>query len=280
MRIVLFAYSSCGSRAYSTLRALGQDVACVITHAPSPGEAVWFEPVADLARSDGVPVLEVSPHSARGNAPYVEAVERVSPEVILSAYFRSLIPPGVLRLAPKGAFNLHGSLLPRYRGRSPVNWVLIHGESETGMTLHHMTSRADAGDIVDQVRLEIGPDETAPELQARLDAAAEEILRRRLPEISSGTAPRRPQDPSRATYFGRRTPEDGRFDWSWPPRRIHNLVRAVTRPFPGAFADGEQGRLRVWRTRVTGGGADGAGRLEILESQWEPLPPQAPGLRW
>lgn len=232
------------------LPRLGMNVAAVFTHPDDPHEPPWFDSVAALARDTGIPVHEVPTSNPRGPAVYERTVSLIGPDLILSAYFRALIPSAVLAIPPRGALNLHGSLLPLYRGRCPLNWVLIHGERETGMTLHHMTAEPDAGDIVGQVRLGIGPDETAPELGRRLEDAAVEVLEKYLPQIADGTAPRTPQDPARGSCFGRRRPEDGRFEWSWPARRIHDLVRAVTRPYPGARVEGARGQTMVWKTRV------------------------------
>lgn len=297
MRVALFAYSSVGSRAYLSLRQLGAEIVAVFTHAESPGEVVWYEPAGKLARADGIPVHELPPANLPAPWPITPTVAALHPEIILSAYFRALLPAEILDLAPRGAYNLHGSLLPRYRGRAPVNWVLVHGENETGMTLHAMTPRADAGDIIGQIPLAIGPDETAPELQARLDDAAAALVTRWLPEIARGTAPRRPQDLSKGSYFGRRTPADGKFEWAWPAQRIHNLVRAVTRPFPGAFVEGPEGQITVWRTRIppsapeglrpgevhsgpgpSGGVLVGTGTvpIEVLDLTGPPLRPSAP----
>ncbi len=115
-----------------------------------------------------------------------------------------------------------------------------------------MRKRADTGEIVDQEEVPIGPDDTAIEVQARVTAAAVEVLARRLEELKAGTAPAAPQDESKATRFGRRRPEDGRIDWSRPAREVHDLVRAVTHPFPGAFTDLFEGKTFVWRTRLPG----------------------------
>lgn len=276
MRVLFFGYSSIGARALRALFRAGHEVGGVFTHPDAPGEKIWFESVAAIARERGVPVTLVAARplgrgpgadcgappdcGAAGVAEIVRAGKRARADVIISASFRVLLPRCVLALARRGAFNLHGSLLPRYRGRAPLNWALVNGERETGMTLHHMSEEADAGDVVAQVRLEIGPDETAPELLRRLEDAAEAVLLSALPAIEEGCAPRLPQDPALCSTFGRRRPEDGRFEWSWPARRIHNLVRAVTRPFPGAFAEilpgakGGGGRvpraISVWRSRV------------------------------
>ncbi|MCL2669440.1 MAG: hypothetical protein FWE89_02030, partial [Syntrophaceae bacterium] len=141
-----------------------------------------------------------------------------------------------LGLAPAGAFNLHGSLLPSYRGRCPVNWVLIHGETQTGVTLHHMVAKADAGDIVGQKLVPIDRSDRAVTLYRKLCAAAGTLLDEFLPPLITGKAPRIRQDLSKGSYFGGRRPEDGQIDWHWSNERIYNLIRAVTDPYPGAFA--------------------------------------------
>ena len=251
VRITFFGYSSVGHASLRTLCDMGCEIVSVVTHRDDPNENRWFPSVAGLAREHGLEVLELPggklSEAARRQVEKSLAGQRV--DLIVSASFRSLLPPEILALTRLGGVNLHGSLLPRYRGRAPLNWALLHGEAETGMTLHHMNEAADAGDIIGQCRLVVGENETAPELQCRLDAAAVDLLRAMLPAVAAGTAPRRPQDPRQATEFGRRRPTDGQFHWRWPARRIHNLVRAVTRPFPGAFVV-EPEPLRVWRAVV------------------------------
>src|SRR2546422_710514 len=175
-----------------------------------------------------------------------ERIRVISPEFMFSFYYRRMLPPEVLALAKKGAFNMHGSLLPKSRGRAPVNWAILKGESETGATLHEMVAKPDAGRIVDQERVPIGPDEIAAEVFAKVSDAAETVLRRSLPHLLAGTASLKKQDLSKGSYFGARRPEDGRIDWSRSALEIHNLVRAVAPPYPGAFTD----RMKIFRTRV------------------------------
>ncbi|HEU4642424.1 MAG TPA: formyltransferase [Gemmatimonadaceae bacterium] len=246
-RIVVFAYSDVGHACLQLLLARGANVVAVYTHADAPGERLWFPSVAGLARARGIPV-HLDAELSRPEA--LDALRAHAPELILSCYYRALLPAAVLALPRLGAFNLHGSLLPRYRGRAPVNWAVLRGERETGATLHVMTTRADAGDIVDQEAVAIGPDDSAAEVQARVTTAAVRVLDRQLPALLRGDAPRRPQDHGAATTFGRRRPEDGAFDWSRPAREIHDLVRAVTHPYPGARATLAGHPLLVWRTRV------------------------------
>ena len=125
-----------------------------------------------------------------------------------------MIPEAVLDLPSLGAFNMHGSLLPKYRGRAPVNWAVLHGETQIGATLHTMVKQADAGDMIDQEAVSIGPRETAFEVMRKVQQAACVVLERQVKALLAGTAPRIPQDDSQATYFSGRKPEDGRIDWN------------------------------------------------------------------
>ena len=237
------AYQDVGWVCLDELLDMGADVGVVVTHRDDPRENVWFRSVAERARQAGVPVLV--PESA--NHPDVVAeIARSRPDVLFSFYFRELLSSTLLELPPRGAFNLHGSLLPRYRGRCPVNWVLVNGERETGVTLHHMETRPDRGDIVAQRAVPIAPDDTALTLNRKLCDAARLLLRETWPLLVAGTAPRVPQDHARASYFGGRRPEDGRLDWELPARRLYDLIRAVTHPYPGAFTTRCGERLLVW----------------------------------
>jgi methionyl-tRNA formyltransferase len=265
-RVVVFGYSDVGHACLTHLLERRANVVAVYTHDDSPGERLWFPSVRALATEHGVPVhLDVDLSGAEALA----ELRALEPELILSFYYRSLLPSAVLALPRLGAFNMHGSLLPKYRGRAPVNWAVLHGETETGATLHVMTPRADAGDIVDQEAVPIGPDDTAAEVQARVRDAAVVVLARQLDPLLRGDAPRRPQDPALVTTFGRRRPEDGAFDWSWPAARIHNLVRAVTHPYPGATTMLAGRTVHVWSTNNGRWGSNGArpGELRLIDDR-------------
>src|SRR6185312_10097515 len=139
------------------------------------------------------------------------------------------------------------------RGRSPVNWAILKGEAETGATLHEMVAKPDAGRIVGQERVAIGEDDLAVDVFRRMTAAAEKVLDRSLRGLVDGSAELRAQDLAAGSYFGGRRPEDGRIDWSRPAREVHDLVRAVAPPFPGAFTEIGGERVRVLRTRLEPG---------------------------
>ena len=262
--IIVCGYSDVGYRCTKWLLDAGEPVRLVYTHPDAPGEERWFESVADLARSRGVPVKLVESL----DAPSEEAVIRaVQPEFLLSFYFRKMIPASVLAIPTKGALNMHGSLLPAFRGRSPVNWAILKGAPFTGASLHYMTGKADAGDLVDQERVPIGPDDDALTVSRAVTEAAVAVLARSWPKLKAGTAPRVPLDLAKGSYFGGRKPEDGRLDWLRPAQEIHDLVRAVARPWPGAFTEVFGPRVTIWKTRLSGyGGHDTfPGKIEMTE---------------
>ncbi|MGE5467248.1 MAG: formyltransferase [Ignavibacteria bacterium] len=245
-RAVVFAYHNVGVRCLKVLLAHGIDVALVVTHEDNPNEEIWFESVAATAAQYGIPTIM----PADANAPEIVArIAACRPDFLFSFYYRSMLKPALLAAAPRGAYNMHGSLLPKYRGRVPVNWAVLHGERETGATLHRMVEKPDAGETVAQQAVPILPDDTAFEVFGKVTLAAEMALDRILPQLIAGTAPHVMPDLKSGSYFGGRKPEDGRIDWTKPAQDIHNIVRAVAPPYPGAFTDlPGGGRLRVLRT--------------------------------
>ena len=237
----VFAYHDVGVRCLRVLLEAGVRVPLVVTHRDDPAERVFFGSVAELARSKGIETLEDPEENL-----LERRIANLAPDFVFSFYYRRMLPPELLAAARRGAFNLHGSLLPKYRGRAPVNWAVLKGETETGATLHEMVAKPDAGRIVDQEPVPIGPDETAGEVMAKVAVAAEAVLRRSIHNLVSGKARLKPQDLSKGSYFGGRRPEDGRIDWSNSALQIHNLVRAVAPPYPGAFTEG----MKILRTRI------------------------------
>lgn len=246
-KAVVFAYHDVGVRCLKALLSAGVEIPLVVTVADDPRENRWYASVAETAADYGLAC--VKPASA-ATAELEARVRALAPDFLFSFYYRSLLPAGLLASARRGALNMHGSLLPKYRGRAPVNWAILKGETETGATLHYMVDKADAGDIVDQLAVPILADDDAREVFAKVTVAAETILVRSLPKLIAGTAARRPQTILPGQYFGRRSPEDGRIDWSRPAREIHDLVRAVAPPFPGAFAEVGAERWEIHRTRL------------------------------
>jgi methionyl-tRNA formyltransferase len=243
LRSLVFGYHDIGVACLGELLEAGNDVALVITHADSADENVWWRSVRELADRHDIPLL-VDPDL---RSPDLTAgLRALAPDFVFSFMFRTLLPAALLEIPRLGALNLHPSSLPKYRGRSPINWVLVHGETETGVTLHYMVEKPDSGDVVAQRRFPIADLDTALTLHRRATDEARILFREAYQLLRDGRAPRIPQDPNQASYFGSRKPEDGRIEWRWPARRIYNLVRAVTHPYPGAFTVHAGRRLFVW----------------------------------
>jgi methionyl-tRNA formyltransferase len=246
-RAVVFGYHNVGVRCLKVLLAGGVDVALVVTHEDSANENIWFESVISLCQAEGIPY--VTPADAR-SPELVAQVQAAKPDLIFSFYYRHMLPAALLDVAP--AFNMHGSLLPEFRGRAPVNWAVLHGATVTGASLHEMTVKPDAGNIVAQMEVPILPDDTAHEVFGKVQVAAEQALWRILPSLLAETAPRLHNDLRQGGYFGGRTPEDGRIDWSQPAQQVYNLHRAVAPPYPGAFTDIDGVRYVIQRARLAG----------------------------
>lgn len=247
MRSVVLAYSEMGCTGLELLLELGADVAGVFTHEDDPDEQRWFRSVAELAERAGIPVWKPARINSTAS---VERIRALAPEMLFSFYYRRIVSDRILGIPPRGCFNLHGSLLPRYRGRSPTNWAVLNGERATGVTLHEMVAEADAGAIVAQRSVPIAEDASAHDVMLLQIEAFRELMRDVYPALGAGTAPRVRQDESRATVFPGRRPEDGAIDWSVSARAIHDLVRAVTHPYPGAFAWLSGRKCFIWRTRL------------------------------
>ena len=236
-KAIVFGYGDIGVRGLAALLEAGLEVPLVVTHQDDPNETRWYASLFDFAKQKGLRVLTDPPTDVG------------EPDLIFSFYYRSMLPMSLLKKARLGAYNMHGSLLPKFRGRAPLNWAILKGETETGVTLHEMVEKPDAGRIVDQQTVPIGPDENAVEVFHKMTAAADAVLKRSLPSLVKGQVRFKPNDLSKGSYFGRRRPEDGRIDWSKNAKEIHDLVRAVAPPFPGAFS----GSLRINKTKVEEG---------------------------
>jgi len=248
MKAIVLAYHSIGCVGIEALIRQGYEIQAVFTHPDNPDENIWFRSVAELAAAHDIPVY--APDNI--NHPlWVERIKEMAPDIIFSFYYRKMVSKKILAIPAQGALNLHGSLLPRYRGRSPINWVLVNGESEAGVSLHYMTPRPDDGDIVAQAAIPIGKEDTALTLFEKAVEASRELLDETLPLLASGTAGRTPQDHSLATYFGGRCPADGKIDWSGSARQVNNLIRAVTHPYPGAFTFSGDQKIFIWKAKIT-----------------------------
>lgn len=246
---VVFAYHNVGVRCLSVLLARGVKVALVVTHRDNPNENIWFESVAELAALHDIAVI--TPDNP--NDPDVVAqIKTVAPDFFFSFYYREMLKAPLLAIPKQSALNMHGSLLPKYRGRVPVNWAIINGESETGSTLHYMTEKPDNGDIVAQQSVPILPDDTALHVFQKVTVAAEIALNDVLPALLAGGVQAVKQDLSQGAYFGGRCAADGVINWQQSALQIHNLVRAVAPPYPGATTMLMGKTMRILKTQVTG----------------------------
>ena len=233
MKAVVLAYNNIGCEGIKALLGNGFEIQAVFTHKDDPNENIWFQSVAELASEKGIPLYA----PANINHPlWVAKIKKMNPDFIFSFYYRDMVGKDILGIPAKGCINLHGSLLPKYRGRCPLNWAVINGEKETGVTLHYMTEKPDNGDILAQEKFAIGTNDTAKDVHMNATRAAAKLLKAALPKLRKGTLKAVKQDEKKATYFGGRKPEDGAIDWGKTASEVRNLVRGVTRPYPGAFS--------------------------------------------
>ena len=249
MRAVVFAYHDVGVNCLKALLAAGIQVDLVVTHQDDPNENVWFGSVAKLCVEKNI--SHITPN-ANELVDLIPRLQTLAPDYIFSFYYRFMIPEQILKCAKIAALNMHGSLLPKYRGRAPVNWAILHGETETGATLHIMEAKPDAGDIVGQVAVSIGPDETATDVFGKVSQAAVSVIEKVLPSLILGNIPRKPNELQKGSYFGGRKPADGEIHWKQTAKQVHDLVRAVAPPYPGAFTHHDGKTMIVARTSLNG----------------------------
>lgn len=247
MRAVVFAYHDVGVHCIKALLNAGIQIDLVVTHQDDPNENVWFGSVAQLCQEKHLPFITPNANELVAITPKITAL---APDYIFSFYYRYMIPAPILACARIAALNMHGSLLPKYRGRAPVNWAILHGETQTGATLHVMEVKPDAGDIVGQAQVTIGPDETATDVFEKVTQAAVAVINEVLPHLIEGNVPRKPNDLSKGSYFGGRKPADGQIHWDQTAKQVHDLVRAVAPPYPGAFTDHQGKRMIVAKTSL------------------------------
>jgi methionyl-tRNA formyltransferase len=247
LRAVVFAYHDVGVHCIQALLNAGIQIDLVVTHQDDPNENVWFGSVAQLCQEKHLPFITPNANELVAITPKITAL---APDYIFSFYYRYMIPTPILACARIAALNMHGSLLPKYRGRAPVNWAILHGETQTGATLHVMEVKPDAGDIVGQAQVTIEPDETATDVFEKVTQAAVAVINEALPHLIKGNVPRKPNDLSKGSYFGGRKPADGQIHWDQTAKQVHDLVRAVAPPYPGAFTDHQGKRMIVAKTSL------------------------------
>ena len=239
---VVFAYHNVGIKGLSVLLENDIDIKLVLSHEDNPEENVWFRSVMQLAELNDIPViLPDDPNTAE----IIKQITALKPDWLFSFYYRHMLSQLILSIPVKGAYNLHGSLLPKYRGRAPINWAVLNGETECGASLHRIEAKPDAGALVDQQAVPILSNDTSHDVFQKVTCAAEVVLMRSLPKLLDGTQQETPLDLTTGSYFGGRKPEDSRIDWSCSAMQIHNLIRAVAPPYPPAFFDINEHRLHI-----------------------------------
>jgi len=264
MRVALFGYQTWGHRTLEALLASEHEVVLAVTHPASDHayESIWNDSVADLAAAHGVPVVVRN----RPDEAVVAALKDAEPDLIVANNWRTWIPPHIFDFPPHGTLNVHDSLLPAYAGFAPVIWALINGEPEVGVTAHMMNDDLDAGDIVLQRSVPVGPKDTATDLFHRTVDLIGPIVVDALVRIARGDRDFAKQDPSRASFFHKRSIEDSRIDWTWQAAELERLVRAQSDPYPNAFTYHGATRLRVLEADVSAGRYGGTpGRIFIRE---------------
>lgn len=246
-KILFFGFSDVGYRCLKYMLDEGYNVIGVFTHDTDPHEAHWFKTPESLAKENFIPVFK--PETLKTEKWY-RKVKYMQPDLILSLYYRNIIPEEIFSQAKLGAYNMHGSYLPAYRGRAPLNWAIINGESYGGVSLHVLEKKFDTGAVVDQEKVDFGENEYVGDIQPRISDAALRVFTRSLESLLDGNPKTLPQDLSKASYFGKRTPEDGRIDFSKTAREVFNLIRGVSKPFPGAFTEIDGQKTVIWRAKI------------------------------
>jgi methionyl-tRNA formyltransferase len=248
MRTVWVSFDTIGRDCLVTAADVGAEIVGVVT-LPGPidpnrsGQCAFDDIVARfdaaLIETRDVNALET-----------LNAIRKVEPELIFVVGWSQLVHDPFIALAREGVFGMHPTLLPRHRGRAPIPWAILTGLARTGVTLFEIVeATADSGALVGQVEVEVAPDETATTLFARLADAHVELTRRFVPQLVARSAPRIPQDPSRASSWPRRSPADGIIDWETRAPYLYDWVRAQTRPYPGAFTFIGDEKVIVWEAR-------------------------------
>ncbi|MEV1243754.1 methionyl-tRNA formyltransferase [Nonomuraea sp. NPDC050022] len=265
MRVVMFGYQTWGHRTLRALLDSGHDVVLAVTHPKSEHayEKIWDDSVAELAERHDVPVLL---RDRPDDAGLLQALRDAAPDIIVANNWRTWLPPEIFDLPPHGTLNIHDSLLPAYAGFSPLIWALINGEREVGVTTHRMNAELDAGDILLQRAVPVKDDDTTTDLFHRTVDLIEPLVRESLDLIASGRARWVPQDRTQASFFHKRSVEDGRIDWSWPAEDLERLVRAQSDPYPNAFTHHRGERIQIVSAAVSQARYGGTpGRIFIRE---------------
>lgn len=233
MRILFMGTPDFAVPSLQALLDAGHEVCGVFTQPDKPknrGMKLQPPPVKVLALAHDIPVYQ--PTSVKDGTA-LEIIQQLNPELIVVAAYGRILPNAILEYPAKGCINVHSSLLPKFRGAAPIHWAVVSGETETGVTIMHMAQELDAGDIIDQIRTPIDPDESVEAVHDRLAQLGGKILVDVVKQIAEGTATRTPQDSSKATYAPMLSRELSNIDWNQPAKAIHDKIRGLS-PWPAA----------------------------------------------
>lgn len=263
MRIVFMGTPDFAVPSLEALLRRGHEIAAVYTQPDKPkgrGHKLLPPPVKVLALEHNIPVCQ--PTTLR-NAEAVETLRAFEPELIVVAAYGKILPPDVLTIPPHGCINVHGSLLPQYRGAAPIQWAVLNGDKISGVTIQRMAEGVDTGDILAKAQTEIGEDETSGELFDRLMMLGAELLVDTIDKLDTLTP--EPQDDALATHAPMLQKEMGAVDWTKPASEVHNLVRGLN-PWPAAYLTLDGKRMKLWRTKVVKAN-DLPGVLTVLDGE-------------
>jgi len=248
MNIFLFLGSRRGYASLKKFIALQTKVCGILCLIEDEHEEAFYPKITELANAHHIPIFFSNDIKS---SQYQEVVASCKPDIAFAIGWRFLINEKTYRLPLKGTLVLHDSLLPKYRGFAPMNWAIINGETETGVTLFLMVDAVDAGPIIDQLKVNIDEEDTAASLDKKIITLYEKIIEKNLDQLISGDYPLIPQNEVDATFTCKRTPEDGLIDWRMSAMQINNLIRGTSEPFPGAFTYLHGQRVIIWQAHVT-----------------------------
>lgn len=245
MKVIFLGNHDVGIATLTTLKSCA-DIVGVVAHPIDPEEGMRFASVYQFARRNDLRVIR-----GRGTDAIVfKFIQRLKPDLIWVTDYRYLLPKTILSIPKLGSVNLHPSLLPEYRGRAPINWAILKGEQQIGVTAHFLDEGVDTGDIIKQIPLTLDKDQDVSHALKELIPLYQTLTSDVIDFFRAGDVPRQTQSISQGSIFRARTPEDGRIDWSRPAKEINNLVRAVTSPYPGAFTSCKTTKIYIWKSKV------------------------------
>ena len=247
MKICLFLGSRRGHAVLKKLITAQANITGILCLVEDPHEDQYHPKVSAIAKEHNIPLFystDVKPSE------YAAVLRQLQPDITFAIGWRYMINQEAYSIPPLGTLIIHDSLLPKYRGFAPMNWAIINGESETGVTLFHIAEGVDCGPIVDQMATSIEIHDTAKTVDEKIIKLYEEIIIKNLPSLAAGKVKSVPQDETRATYTCKRTPEDGEINWQQTALQIYNLIRGLTHPFPGAYTTLRGKRIVIWNAEL------------------------------